>query len=427
VGYRPEGGATGSADVADVADVHASAPWPHRLLDVAALRHAGTPPVPFQQFVLKLNSRCNLLCSYCYVYNAADQSWRDRPPRVRQDVLERSAERIGEHVAAHGLRQIRVELHGGEPLLGGVDTALRQVAEVRAAVESAAGQHCEVQVSVQTNGTLLTAEVVRRLAEAGVRVGVSLDGGRAEHNKRRVDHAGRPSWHAATRGLALLADHPEAYAGLLCTIDLDLDPRDVHDSLMEFRPPALDFLLPHANWESPPPGKGPSSAGAAPYGEWLAEVFDLWFDGGKYRTRVRLFTEIIGLLLGFPSRAEAVGLSPVAAVLVDTDGDIEQVDSLKAAYSQAPTTGMNVFRNSFDDVLEHPGIAARHLGLDALGADCLSCPVLRVCGGGHYAHRYRRESGFRNRSVYCADLELLIRHVAHRIEPVLRSGPLLSR
>jgi uncharacterized protein len=405
--------------------VHASAPWPHRLLDVPALRHAGIPPVPFQQFVLKLNSRCNLLCSYCYVYNGADDSWRGRPPRIRQDVLERSAERISEHVARHGLRQIRVELHGGEPLLGGVETALRQVSEVRAAVRSAVGTRCEVCVSVQTNGTLLTAEAVRRLAAAGVRVGVSLDGGRAEHNKRRVDHAGRPAWEAATRGLALLARHPEAYAGLLCTIDLDLEPEDVYDSLMEFRPAALDLLLPHANWESPPPGKGPSSVGSAPYGEWLARVFDRWFDSGRYRTRIRLFTEIIGLLLGFPGRAEAVGLSPVAAVLVETDGAIEQVDSLKVAYAKAPATGMNVFRDSFDDVLEHPGIVARQLGADALGADCRRCPVLRVCGGGHYAHRYRRGNGFRNRSVYCADLELLIRHVAQKIEPLLRSGSLL--
>ncbi|WP_330461022.1 FxsB family radical SAM/SPASM domain protein [Streptomyces sp. NBC_00820] len=417
--HGPEGGAGASADV------HASAPWPHRLLDVPALRRAGTAPVPFHQFVLKLNSRCNLLCTYCYVYNAADASWRGRPVRVAEDVLERSAERIGEHVAAHGLRRIRVELHGGEPLLGGVETALRQVREVRAAVRAAAGAPCEVQVSVQTNGTLLTADTVRRLAEAGVRVGVSLDGGRPEHNKRRVDHAGRPAWEAATRGLTTLARHPEAYAGILCTIDLDLDPEDVYDSLTAFRPPALDLLLPHANWASPPPGKGPSSAGSAPYGEWLARAFDRWFDGDRHHIRIRLFTEIIGLLLGFPSGAEAVGLSPVAAVLVETDGTIEQVDSLKAAYPQAPSTGMDVFRDSFDDVLEHPGIVARQLGMRALAEECLDCPLVRVCGGGHYAHRYREGSGFRDRSVYCADLALLIRHIARRIEPVLRSGPLL--
>ncbi|WP_438272378.1 FxsB family cyclophane-forming radical SAM/SPASM peptide maturase [Streptomyces bobili] len=417
--HGPRGGAAAAPDA------HTSAAWPHRLLDVPALRRAGTAPVPFHQFVLKLHSRCNLLCNYCYVYTAADTSWRRRPARVTEAVLLRSAQRIGEHVAAHGLTRIRVELHGGEPLLGGADTALRQADEVRAAVGAVSGTDCDVLVGVQTNGTLLTPDVVRRLAAGGIRVGVSLDGGRAEHNKRRVDHAGRPSWDAATRGLAVLAGHPEAYAGILCTIDLDLDPVEVYDSLLEFRPAALDLLLPHANWAAPPPGKGPSSAGSAPYGEWLAHAFDRWFDGGRYRTRIRLFTEIIGLLLGFSSGAEAVGLSPVAAVLVETDGDIEQVDSLKAAYQEAPSTGMDVFRNSFDDVLEHPGIAARQLGADALSDTCRACPLVRICGGGHYAHRYRPGSGFRNPSVYCADLDVLIRHIARKLEGVLAVGPLL--
>lgn len=369
-----------------------------------------------------MHSRCNLLCTYCYVYTAADNSWRHRPVRVPDRVLTRSAERIGEHVATHGLRHIRVDLHGGEPLLGGGTAVLRQAAEVRKAVE-ATGVSCEVQVSVQTNGTLLTDDVIRRLADARIRVGVSLDGGYSHHNKRRVDHSGRPSWDAAVRGLLVLAEYPETYAGILCAVDLDRDPVEIYNSLLEFRPAAIDLLLPHANWSSPPYGKGPSTAGEAPYGEWLTRAFDRWFDGDRYQTRIRLFAEIIGLLLGWDSSAEAVGLSPVAAVLVETDGVIQQVDSLKTAYEGAPETGLDIFRNSFDEALEHPGIAARQLGFAALSDTCGRCPVVAVCGGGHYAHRYERGSGFRNPSVYCADLKLLIRHIARRLERVLGAVP----
>lgn len=56
--------------------------WPLEKLDVAALRRSGLRAVPFRQFVLKVNGRCNLACSYCYVYEGADSSWRDRPNRV---------------------------------------------------------------------------------------------------------------------------------------------------------------------------------------------------------------------------------------------------------------------------------------------------------------------------------------------------------
>lgn len=31
------------------------------------------------QYVIKLHSRCNLACDHCYVYEHADQTWRQHP------------------------------------------------------------------------------------------------------------------------------------------------------------------------------------------------------------------------------------------------------------------------------------------------------------------------------------------------------------
>jgi uncharacterized protein len=38
-----------------------------------------------------------------------------------------------------------------------------------------------------------------------------------------------------------------------------------------------------------------------------------------------------------------------------------------------------------------------------------------VCGGGLYAHRYDKDTGFLNPSVYCPDLFALIRHIRGRL------------
>ncbi|MDQ0937434.1 uncharacterized protein QFZ49_007409 [Streptomyces turgidiscabies] len=388
-------------------------PWPVHGLDVRAVRRAtGVCATPFQQFVLKVHSRCNLACTYCYVYEGPDQSWRERPRAVPEGVVEAAARRIAEHAADHRLRDVYVNLHGGEPLMSGPGPLVRYVTAVRRAVAERAGEDaCRVHVSMQTNGTLLTDAVVTELADAGIWIGVSLDGGLARHNSRRVDRRGRPAWPAATRGLRVLARYPDTYAGILCTIDCATDPTEVYESLLEFAPPSLDLLLPHANWSALPPSTG----AAAPYGEWLAAVFDQWFDAECVRTTIRLFTEVIGLLMGLPSATEAVGTSPVVAVVVDTDGAIEQVDSLKTTYAGAPVTGLDVFRHTFDQALDHPGIAARQLGLAALSSECQECALVRVCGGGNYAHRFRADTGFLNPSVYCADLEHLIRHIAGRL------------
>ncbi|WP_030415961.1 FxsB family cyclophane-forming radical SAM/SPASM peptide maturase [Streptomyces sp. NRRL S-1448] len=377
--------------------------------------------VPFRQFVLKVHSRCNLACTYCYIYAGPDRSWRERPRTVPAATVRQTALRIAEHARTHRLREIRVDMHGGEPLLTGPGPLLDQAAAVRAALPAG----CTAHFGVQTNGTLLTPDTVDALAGAGFRIGLSLDGGTPGLNRRRLDHAGRPSWPALSRAVALLRGRPDVFAGILCTIDATADPAEVYGSLRALDAPMLDFLLPHANWSSPPPAALPAGAprpvppgpaGRSPYGDWLCTVFDLWWDGGP-GPRVRVFTEILGLLLGRPSTSESVGLSPVVALVVDTDGAMEQVDSLKSAYEGAAATGLDVFRHSFDQALAHPGMAARRSGRAGLAAQCRSCALVEVCGGGNYAHRYRADTGgFTNPSVYCADLERLIRHIAARLD-----------
>jgi uncharacterized protein len=372
----------------------------------------SAPSVPFGQFILKLNGRCNLACRYCYIYEGADTGWRHRPTAPEERVLRRTAERIAEHARAHRLPGISVVLHGGEPLLAGADTLAATVGRVRDLLPA----HCAVHAVVQTNGTLLTDDGLRTLAAHGIRVGVSLDGGLAHHNRDRVDHAGRPAWRAAARGLRLLADHhPDAYAGVLCVVDLRSDPAEVYRSLLSYRPPALDFLLPHGNWTSPPPGLPAPDATPAPYGDWLCAVFDLWWTADRRHTRIRLFEECIALLLGIPAATESLGLQPFTAVVVETDGSIEQVDSLRSAYDGAAATGLDIFRHSFDQALGHPGVTARQAGLAALADECRRCPVVRVCGAGQYAHRYRADAGFRHPTVYCRDQQRLIRHIAGRL------------
>ncbi len=31
---------------------------------------------PINEFIIKISSRCNLNCSYCYEYNLGDDSWK---------------------------------------------------------------------------------------------------------------------------------------------------------------------------------------------------------------------------------------------------------------------------------------------------------------------------------------------------------------
>jgi uncharacterized protein len=322
-----------------------------------------------------------------------------------------TATRIAEHARAHALPRIGVVAHGGEPLLAGPEFFAFLATTLRAALPS--GTH--VDLYTQTNGTLLDDEILDVLAEHDVRIGVSLDGDPETHDAGRFHSSGRGSHADVERGLELLRapPHRRLFAGLLCVVDPLSDPVTTYENLLGCDPPAVDLLLPHANWSNPP--KRGSGSSAASYGEWLTTVFDRWYSAPRRETSVRLFEEIIRGVLGRPSRVESIGLSPARLIVVETDGSIEGIDALKSAYDGAAHTGLHVGRDSFDAASWEPHIVARQIGVAALAETCLQCDVRDVCGGGFYPHRYRRGSGFRNPSVYCDDLAMLIRHVHSRV------------
>jgi len=357
-----------------------------------------------------VHSRCNLACDYCYVYQLADQSWRTKPKIMSMVVLRKSAMRIAEHARQHELARVRIILHGGEPLLAGK----RFIRDAAAILRTEIPSGVQLEITAQTNGVLLDEEFLATLLACGIGLGVSLDGHADAHDQRRRHLDGRPSHAQVTRALRLLGGvrFRPLFRGLLCTIDLAAEPLSVYSELLSFGPPTIDFLLPHGNWASSPPGRGGHLA-ATPYADWLVTIFDEWYLAPA--TRIRLFEAIISLLLGAGSESEQVGLGPASVVVVETDGAIEQTDALKSAYEGAADTGLNVIDHTFTEALAHPGVMARQAGLAGLPDDCLGCRVRNVCGGGFYPHRYHPDTGFKNRSVYCPDLLALISHIRERV------------
>ncbi|WP_327397396.1 FxsB family cyclophane-forming radical SAM/SPASM peptide maturase [Streptomyces phaeochromogenes] len=363
---------------------------------------------PFRQFVLKVHSRCNLACDYCYVYEMADQSWRDQPHRMSAATADHVVERIAEHAQAHRLPSVTVVLHGGEPMLAGVDFLTDLVRRLRAEAEA------RVDVRLQTNGVLLTQRRLETLAEAGVRIGVSLDGDASANDRHRRFADGRGSHGQVHRALRLLGQdrYREVFGGLLCAVDLAHPPLATYEALLAYEPPAVDFLLPHGTWSDPPPGRGAGSAGT-PYADWLLPIFDRWYE--RHETWIRLFGEVIQSLLGGVPAVEGLGLRPSTMVVVDTDGSIKQLDALSAAYPGAADLGLNVSSDPFDAALSHPITVLRQGGIESLGATCHACTLVQHCGGGLLAHRFHRDTGFHNPSVFCPDLLRLITVIGERV------------
>lgn len=359
---------------------------------------------PLYMFILKVASRCNLDCSYCYVYQSPDQSWKEKPKFASLDVVRTTASRIAEHVETHGLEEVTVVFHGGEPLLAGVNRFTEYLREIRDRIP------CRVEFGMQTNGTLLNERFLSLFADYNVRIGISLDGSSSQNDRYRLYRNGKSSYEPTLAGIDLLLSKPEyrsLFGGVLSVIDLRNDPSEFLRALDSLGIGGTNLLLPDCNHESLP--ERPNGS-ADEYGRWFAKIFELWISDYSH-IEIPYFEEIINLMLGGDSASEEIGAKSVDFIVVETNGDLESVDTLKKVGREATRLGLNVRTNSFDDALTHPAVYSRMMGYSALCQTCQECEFLACCGGGYLPHRYSHENGFVNPSVYCEDLKHLFRTI----------------
>src|SRR3954454_12679571 len=141
-----------------------------------------TSSCPPLQFVLKTSARCNLNCSYCYVFNKGDNSWRHRPRVMSDEVFDSAIRRIYRHCKASGQQAVRITFHGGEPMLAGLETLERWLGRI----ETELAGDLRVIPTIQTNGTLIDDAWAVLFAAHDVEIGVSLDGPPELNDRHRV-------------------------------------------------------------------------------------------------------------------------------------------------------------------------------------------------------------------------------------------------
>jgi len=169
-------------------------------------------PTEIKGLVVKIVQRCNLNCSYCYMYQHADQSWRQRPPFMSEEIFGHLLTRIEEYCDRRPGREMYISFHGGEPMLIGPRQFDRLVGM---AVEKLKDR---VSLGMQTNGTLVDDEWIEVLKRHNLRVGVSLDGPPEIHDLSRVDHAGRGSYREVVQGLRKLQEN-RVFSSVLTVIN----------------------------------------------------------------------------------------------------------------------------------------------------------------------------------------------------------------
>ena len=359
--------------------------------------------------LLKVASRCNLDCSYCYVYHMGDDAWRGLPTRMSDDTQAAVAWRLRELKAAQG-RPFSIVLHGGEPLLLGLDGLGALLRRLRGALSSDCG------ISIQTNGVLLNRDVLDLCMDQRVSLSVSLDGPSEVHDRFRVDRAGRASHARVLEGVQALKAHPLSemlFAGVLAVVDPTISPDVVYDWFRALGVPSVDFLYRDGNHATLPHGK--TAAGSTEYGRWITRILDRYVaDPAPFR--IRMLDDMIKLALGGVGVKEGVGLTDYGILIVDTDGSVKKNDTLKSSPpGDSFSAEWSVHRHSLAEITASDEFQAYHRAQRPSSNVCLACPHLRICGGGMVTHRFSDVNGYDNPTVFCADQTMLVERVHEHV------------
>jgi uncharacterized protein len=314
---------------------------------------------------------------------------------------------VGTQLASLAERQgspFSVVLHGGEPLLLGPE-GLRNVLRVlRSALPSTCGIH------LQTNGVLLSDEIIEICADYAVGISISIDGPASVHDGFRVDHRNRPSHTRVFLGIQRLKDHPRGqglFSGVIAVVDPRSEVAEVYNFLKGTGAPSIDFLYRDGNHSKLPFGK--ASFESTEYGTWMCQLLKLYLTD-RTPPRIRILDDLIRLSLGGGGIKEGSGDASYGILIIDTDGRISKNDTLKSAHDFADhfEDDVSVLRNHIADIVQSSDFSRYYAAQKPHSPVCQSCPDLRICGGGMLTHRWHDVTGFENPSVFCFDQRLLI-------------------
>ncbi len=331
--------------------------------------------------VLVLTEKCNLRCRYCFIEK--NLSCRKEQRSMEPDMAKRA---LRYFARVNRGDSPSIVLYGGEPLVNRKVLGI-VLEEIDAMV--AEGALPRTRVSINTNGTLLDDDAARLLAEHGVTVSVSLDGGR-RHNSDRVFKDGSESYDAVLEGIAACRRHGVKYG-----ISVTATPRALGDYAEGIR--EIGSLKPSKVGINPLLAAGELPPG---YGE---AVCDMMFESKRILNSMGVDEDRLTDRLGYlesrcvkyhdcsAAKGEQIVIAPDGSVgichefLGSRDFFFGHVDSDEDIYS--------------GDTLNY-WVGRTPLNME----QCRRCPALAVCGGGCPANALQNTGDLYGLDLNCCGL-----------------------
>ena len=363
---------------------------------------------PIQLLIKPASGNCNMRCKYCFYYDEMQKRETASYGFMSLDTLEIMVRKVLEYAD----KECTFAFQGGEPSLVGLDF-YRSLMDFQKKYNT---KHVKISNAIQTNGYALTEEWADFLARNHFLVGLSLDGIKYTHDAYRLDAVQKGTFGAVMK-TAQLFDEKKVEYNILTVVN-----RRTAERISRI----YDFYKKN-HWQYQQyiacldplgeiPGKREYSLTPEIYGDFLVQLFDLWYlDLQKgQQPYIRMFENYISILMGYePEACDQRGSCSIQYV-VEADGSVYPCD-----FYVLNEYKMGNFRENSIEEMTQKGRELKFVEASLAKPDeCSTCPYLFLCRGGCRRNREQAENGSLGSNYFCPSYKKFFKAALPRMEQI---------
>ncbi len=342
---------------------------------------------------------CNINCSYCYL-----------PQRNDKTVIEQSTVfNLFSKVFDSGWAapEVTIIWHAGEPLVVPVEfyrTAFETIERLRP-------QQVSLKHTFQTNGMLITPAWCELIKDWQLEVGVSIDGPRHLHDKKRMTRSGQGTFDKTLAGIRLLREHNIPFHTISVLTNESLDLAD--EMYAFFVSEGVEYVC--FNVEESEGQHVSDMMGATGIRERFRAFLARFWQLARASDKVKMVREVDTMITAIfrpndaPFRNQQV--EALAMLNVDCLGNVSTFSPELLGYKNAEYNDFligNVNTDSMEQMRDSRWLAAMQRDIDAGVAACrASCEYFSVCGGGAPMNKLYENGSFAStQTTFCSLIQM---------------------
>jgi len=356
--------------------------------------------------VVKIASLCNLNCTYCYMYNKGDDSYKKQPKLLSRETIVAFFKKMENYLSEdYKFHDFTYVFHGGEPLLASKElyTFFIDTAE-----ELSKKLNIRFSYGIQTNGVLIDDDWAKFLVEKNISVGISLDSTVESNNKNRIFHNGKSSYDQILEGFNTLKKYTSYTPGILSVLDITADPDEVFEHYKQIGAERINLLYPDDTYED-------GFVDDLTLGKWLERFYNLWLEDKTII--VDQFEVLLTLLYGGDfAGSEYYGNLMNNTFILESNGELQANDPLRICLPGLNHMKINVHDHEIHDLMNAKSAQFYFNSNSIHRCDkCNDCQLSELCAGGYFINRFSKANGFDNPSIFCKSLGYFITKVQNSV------------